>query len=79
MYLSHVSIHLLVRWVFLVFMFQAEYLFLFFFFPVFLKSDLQFDKIVNFKRKQLTAKFSKTGKCQANFFRHAISQIRQTF
>ena len=78
MHLSHVSIHLLVSWVFLVFMFLAGFLFLFFFLSVLFKSDLEFDKIVYFKRKQITAKFSKAGKCQAKFF-HAVNQIRQTF
>ena len=78
MHLSHVSIHLLVSWVFLVFMFLAGFLFLFFFLSVLFKSDLEFDEIVYFKRKQTTAKFSKAGKCQAKFF-HALNQIRQTF
>ena len=78
MHLSHVSIHLLVSWVFLVFMFLAGFLFLFFFLSVLFKSDLEFDEIVYFKRKQTTAKFSKAGKFQAKFF-HALNEIRQTF
>ena len=76
LHLSYVSIHLLVSWVFLVFMFLA--VFFFFSMSLLFKSDLQFDEIVYFKRKQLTAKFSKAGKCQAKFF-HALNQIRQTF
>ena len=70
MHLSYISIHL-VSWVFLVFMFLAGFLFLFFFLSVLFKSDLEFDEIVYFKRKQITAKFSRTGKCQAKFF-HAL-------
>ena len=79
-YLSYISIHLLVSWVFLVFMFLAGFLFLvlFFFLSVLFKSDLEFDEIVDFKRKQITAIFSRTGKCQAKAF-HALNEIRQTF